>query len=166
MAPNHGYRAVDPLKRNPNDPSPHRFLRAVADCFSKRSATAFHLACSLARDHRARILVLHVHPPSVSHGEVVARRQLDGHQEQLWRQLQSIQSLEPKVTVEHRLEEGEAAEQILCVARESGCGLIVMGTHGRTGLRRVLIGSVAEEVMRLAPCPVLTVNSPFPQEAP
>jgi nucleotide-binding universal stress UspA family protein len=134
--------------------------------FSERSATAFHLACSLARDHHACLLVLHVYPPPASHGEAVARRQPNGHEGVLREELRRIQPPDPKVAVEHRLEEGEAADQILRVARESGCGLIVMGTHGRTGLRRVLMGSVAEEILRLAPCPVLTVNSPFPQEAP
>jgi nucleotide-binding universal stress UspA family protein len=45
------------------------------------------------------------------------------------------------------------------VAKETGCDLIVMGTHGRTGLGRLLMGSVAETVLRKAPCPVLTVKS-------
>jgi len=44
--------------------------------------------------------------------------------------------------------------------------LIVMGTHGRTGVRRLLMGSVAEQVMRGATCPVLTVTAPFPGVAP
>jgi nucleotide-binding universal stress UspA family protein len=49
---------------------------------------------------------------------------------------------------------------ILTKAEEFHCDLIVMGTHGRTGLRRLLVGSVAEAVMRKAPCPVLTVKGP------
>jgi hypothetical protein len=48
------------------------------------------------------------------------------------------------------------------VANEEPCDLIVMGTHGRTGLRRVMMGSVAELVVRRATCPVLTVKMPFP----
>jgi nucleotide-binding universal stress UspA family protein len=44
------------------------------------------------------------------------------------------------------------------IAEERGADLIVMGTHGRTGLQHVLLGSVAEKVVRLAPCPVLTVR--------
>ncbi len=47
------------------------------------------------------------------------------------------------------------------VARENDANLIVMGTHGRTGVSRVLMGSVAEHVVRVAPCPVLTVG-PLP----
>jgi nucleotide-binding universal stress UspA family protein len=53
---------------------------------------------------------------------------------------------------------GGPADTIVRVARERGADLIVMGTHGRTGLHHVLLGSVAEKVVRLAPCPVLTVR--------
>ena len=54
---------------------------------------------------------------------------------------------------------GEPAEEILRVAQEEAVDLIVMGTHGRTGLRHVLVGSVAEAMMRIAPCPVFTVKA-------
>ena len=53
---------------------------------------------------------------------------------------------------------GHPAETIVRVARERKADLIVMGTHGRTGLQHALLGSVAEKVVRLAPCPVLTVR--------
>jgi nucleotide-binding universal stress UspA family protein len=53
---------------------------------------------------------------------------------------------------------GKPAEEILRLAREEGIDLIVMGTHGRTGLRHLLLGSVAEEVTRHAPCPVFAVR--------
>ena len=53
---------------------------------------------------------------------------------------------------------GHPAETIVRVAQERAADLIVMGTHGRTGLQHVLLGSVAEKVVRLAPCPVLTVR--------
>ena len=55
---------------------------------------------------------------------------------------------------------GEVAAKICEVAREKGIDLIIMGTHGRKGLERALFGSVAEKVVKTAPCPVLTVN-PF-----
>jgi nucleotide-binding universal stress UspA family protein len=54
---------------------------------------------------------------------------------------------------------GSPAETIVRVAHMRGADLIVMGTHGRTGLPHVLLGSVAEKVVRLAPCPVLTVKA-------
>jgi len=53
---------------------------------------------------------------------------------------------------------GQPADTIVRVAQERGADLIVMSTHGRTGLQHVLLGSVAEKVVRLAPCPVLTVK--------
>ncbi len=59
---------------------------------------------------------------------------------------------------------GQPAETIVRVALERNADLIVMGTHGRTGLGRVLLGSVAEKVVRLAPCPVLTVR--YQREVP
>jgi nucleotide-binding universal stress UspA family protein len=58
--------------------------------------------------------------------------------------------------------EGEPSATIVQVARETSADLIVMGTHGRTGLARVLMGSVAEDVLRTAPCPVMTVKATVP----
>jgi universal stress protein A len=58
--------------------------------------------------------------------------------------------------VEVRL--GTATDQIVGAAVDYGSDLVVMGTHGRTGLEHLLLGSVAEQVIRLAPCPVLTVR--------
>lgn len=58
-----------------------------------------------------------------------------------------------------RMEIGDARDVIDKVAETVGADLIVMGTHGRRGVRRVLLGSVAESVVRSAPCPVLTVRS-------
>ena len=60
--------------------------------------------------------------------------------------------------VELRVVFGQPFQRIVEMAVEEGAGLIVMGTHGRTGLERVAVGSVAERVIRLAPCPVLTVK--------
>ena len=53
-----------------------------------------------------------------------------------------------------------ANEEIVNLATDEGAELIVIGTHGRTGLNRVLLGSVADRVVRFAPCPVLTVRTP------
>ena len=58
---------------------------------------------------------------------------------------------------------GSAAETIVRVAQERDADLIVMGTHGRTGLQHVLLGSVTEKVVRSAPCPVLTVRYKAPE---
>jgi nucleotide-binding universal stress UspA family protein len=128
---------------------------------SELASPAFQMACALARDHGARIIVLHVVPPPISHGEVVARRQPDGFYEGLWQELRAIRAPNADVNVEHRLGEGSAVAEIVRVAEEIQAGLIVMGTHGRTGLRHLLMGSVAEQTLRRAPCPVLTVKCPF-----
>jgi len=60
---------------------------------------------------------------------------------------------------------GEPWEEILRAAKERGADLIVMGTHGRRGLSRVFLGSVAEKVVRLSPVPVLTISGKAEQEA-
>ena len=82
--------------------------------------------------------------------------------EPLRERLQQLRPEDQKVLVEHLLVQGGAAEEILQVAQERKCDLIVMGTHGRTGLGRLLMGSVAEQVVRKASCPVLTVKTPQP----
>jgi nucleotide-binding universal stress UspA family protein len=71
-----------------------------------------------------------------------------------------------KYPVETRLTSGFEAEGILRVARDVECDLIVMGTHGRTGLGRLLIGNTAESVLPKADCPVLVVKSPRGETAP
>ena len=62
------------------------------------------------------------------------------------------------ITLERRVVHGTPFLEIVRLAREEGVDLIVMGTHGRTGLQQILIGSVAEKVVRKAPCPVLVVR--------
>ena len=132
--------------------------------FSERSQAVFPYACSLARDQGARLLVLYVDPPPLFHGEVVARRQEPDYEDRLLAELHRFQAPDPAVRVEYFLEEGNAAEQVLRVAREEKCDLVILATHGRTGLRRLLLGSVAEQVLRQAPCPVLTLAVPVPAE--
>ncbi len=62
--------------------------------------------------------------------------------------------------MEHVFLEGDPATQIVRYSREAGVNLVVMGTHGRTGVERQLMGSVAEKVMRDASCSVLVVKLP------
>ena len=131
--------------------------------YSETSNRAFHLACSLARDHGAQLVVLHVAAPLVSgYAGGVLLPPPEGYLDELRAKLSGLQARDPKVWVEHRLVEGDPASEILRVASEPRCDVIVMGTHGRTGLGRLLMGSVAEQVVRNAPCAVLTVKSPAP----
>jgi universal stress protein A len=121
------------------------------------SDAAFQLACALARDNKSRLVILHVVSPPQSHGEVVARRQDNGYHADLWRMLERMRP-EATLSVERRLEDGGAVETILRVAQEEGADLIVLGTHGRGALGKLLLGSVAEQIVRRASCPVLTTN--------
>jgi universal stress protein A len=139
--------------------------------FSGHSQAAFRLACSLARDHGARLVVLHAVPAGTV--ELLALSQLGtqertkGIRDSYRSDLARIQPTDPDVRVEHRLEDGNPATVILRVAEEIPADLVVMGTHGRsrTGLSRLLMGSVAEQVVRHATCPVLTVRLPVSRDA-
>jgi nucleotide-binding universal stress UspA family protein len=62
------------------------------------------------------------------------------------------------VPVERSLRDGSPAREIVAYATEEGCDVVVMGTHGRTGVDRLILGSVAERVVRSSPVPVLTVR--------
>jgi nucleotide-binding universal stress UspA family protein len=131
--------------------------------FSSRSDYAFHLACSLARDHGGKVIVLHVVPPPqmAAYDEVLIPPPMTpGREDELRTRLEQYRASDPQVPVEYRLEEGFEGTEIARVAKEVHADIIVMGTHGRTGLGRLLLGSVAENVLRHASCPVLTVKGP------
>jgi universal stress protein A len=130
--------------------------------FSDCSRYAFRLARSLAREQGARLVVLHVQQtrPAVPHEDLLDRLQPRAFQEKLREVLHRFQAPDPTLRVEHRIVEGaDAAEEIVRAAEQVGCDLIVMGTHGRTGLGSLFLGSVAQEVLRNAPCPVVTVKT-------
>jgi nucleotide-binding universal stress UspA family protein len=134
--------------------------------FSERSDYAYRLACSLARDYSARLLIVHVAPPAVGvYGDMILAPPPGVNYDEIKDKLLGLKGPDSPTRVEHRLEEGVPSEEILRVAKEAKCDLIVMGTHGRRGLSRLLMGSVAELVMRKAPCPVVTVKTPFPEPA-
>ena len=75
---------------------------------------------------------------------------------------------DPKVRVEHEviIADWPGAKHILEILDKLGCDLIVMGTHGRSWLKHVLFGSLTEEVVRRARCPVMVVKAPAHQVAP
>jgi nucleotide-binding universal stress UspA family protein len=134
--------------------------------FSPTSRAAFQVACALARDYAARLVVLHVNAPQMIYGEgYVLPPDPEAVRKELEEELSRLRPPDPAIRVERLLKEGDAAWEILHVAREGRADLIVLGTHGRTGLGRLLMGSVAEAVLRKAPCPVLTVKAPLPEAA-
>jgi nucleotide-binding universal stress UspA family protein len=132
--------------------------------YSEHSNYALHIATDLARQHAASILVLHtvssLSPSAVSYGEVATELEPEGYRQRIVQNLRRSVPTPEGIRFEYLVAEGDPVEQIVEVARNRSCDLIVMGTHGRTGLQHLLIGSVAEGVVRLAPCPVLTARLP------
>jgi nucleotide-binding universal stress UspA family protein len=126
--------------------------------FCRRCEGAFRLACARAREQEARLVVLHVAPPPV-YGMI---RILAEEYERLWNHLRQLRAPDEAVRLEHLLRCGDPTEEILRTAETLRCDLIVMGTHGRTWLGRLLMGSVAAGVARAAPCAVLTTPTPQP----
>jgi nucleotide-binding universal stress UspA family protein len=136
--------------------------------FSASADHAFRLACSLARDHEARLVVLHVVASSapVAGGMLVGSfsyDNLDDVDTELTDRLEAMRESHSDVPIEWRLSKGNVIDGILAAAEDVEAGLIVMGTHGRTGLTRILMGSIAESIVRKANCSVLTVKTPIDQ---
>jgi nucleotide-binding universal stress UspA family protein len=133
--------------------------------FSTYSNQAYFHAIALAESHRASLTVLYVFTPG--QGELLDPSK-GGGDASFWKsQLEQIRPTNPKIPVNHVFLQGDPAAEITRYATEAGMDLIVMGTHGRTGLERLLLGSVAEKVMRDALCSVLVVKLPkgIPAEA-
>jgi nucleotide-binding universal stress UspA family protein len=129
--------------------------------FSKSSQEGLRWATSLARDSGATLIIAHVEEPPMAYGggefylgvEETTR-------EELRKALVQVLPTDPAVPFEHKLLIGDPATAIVTLAEDENVDLIVMGTHGRRGLTRLLMGSVAEAVIRRATCPVLTVKQP------
>jgi len=73
--------------------------------------------------------------------------------------LEAVKPSDPTVAFTHRLTMGDPASEIVRIAVEEGAEMIGLGTHGRSGMTRMLMGSVAEAVVRRAPCPVLVYRA-------
>jgi nucleotide-binding universal stress UspA family protein len=138
--------------------------------FSDSSRPAFDLACALARDYRAELVVAHaIAPTHVFAPDGIVSGSPTEDRLEVHAQLGRLRPTDPSVSVDYRAIDGEPTDALLKLAREIGADLIVMGTHGSGGLMRLLMGSVAESIMRKAPCPVLTVRGQFhmtPNSAP
>ncbi len=146
----------------------------VAVDFSPQSDAAMACALSFARTFDAAVTLLHVHElptmlnPIVPGADNVAdtealRRAAAAQLDKLRRELRDHdpRALESALRIEAVVVGGPPAEAILAFARNGQFDLVVLGTHGHSGWRRLLLGSVAEEVLRRAECPVVTIrNSP------
>jgi nucleotide-binding universal stress UspA family protein len=133
--------------------------------FSKHSAEAVALAADLSRRYEANVTLAYVYEP-------VTYALPEGHLMQSAPQVEELREVFEQRLVEAeadaraagalgvtgKLLTGPVAAEITEFAQVEGFDLIVMGTHGRTGLRHLMLGSVAEKVVRTAPCAVLTVR--------
>jgi nucleotide-binding universal stress UspA family protein len=119
--------------------------------FSSYSNQAYFHAVSLAEVHRAGLTILYVNVPGSS---------TDAERRSLREQLEQIRPANPAIPVNHVFLDGDPATEIVRYATDTASDLIVMGTHGRSGLERLLVGSVTERVMRAAPCSVMAVKLP------
>jgi nucleotide-binding universal stress UspA family protein len=128
--------------------------------FSSYSTQAYFHAVALAEQHRASLTIVFVYTPGIEGAEWFTREE--------WRQqLEQIRPTNPGIAVHHVFLEGDPADELVRYSKDAHIDLIVLGTHGRTGVERLLMGSVAEKVMREACCSVLVVKLPrgLPQAA-
>jgi len=134
--------------------------------FSHTSDAALDYGCELARRFGAQLYLLHVieETPLGGNGGESWLANVPGIRDRLVRDAQQrlahrLTELAASVAVQGEVIFGRPAETIVDYAAEQHVDVIVMGTHGRTGVAHLLLGSVAEKVMRLTPCPVLTVRA-------
>src|ERR1700676_2741384 len=137
--------------------------------FDEPSKEAFRVARSLAQPLGATVVVFHVVPPPAvvtQDGRII----LDPHNAEpvdLWAEYRTLQADNPRVSVQYAVVVGDKAKAKHLLEekiRELGEGvLLVMGSHGRRGISRLLWGSRAEELVRECPCPVLVVKAPPPK---
>ena len=137
--------------------------------FSPGSRAAVKYAAILAQTLHSTVTLLHVYELPSPMSSIVPGADEVGDAEneraaaQRWLELlrteaQKDSEIDIRVVVVH----GAPVEEIVSLSREGGFDMVVMGTHGRTGFQHILMGSVAEAVVRRAPCPVLTIHLPVP----
>lgn len=124
-----------------------------------RSVKALDMAANIARMHKATLMLFTVEPLDISEGapmDVGAYKQMADARDV------RLQNLAKKrlsgIEYETLTKVGKPAEEIVEVAKKWHADLIVMATHGRAGVSRVLLGSVAEHVLRQTPCPILLLR--------
>jgi nucleotide-binding universal stress UspA family protein len=128
--------------------------------FSPASNAAAPYASALAKRYGAKLYALHVRPPIVNPMtppvswkslEEAASREADKYRQNI---LKSFEGLQPEILIN----EGDLWSNIEAIMKEVQIDLIVMGTRGRSGVARFVLGSTAERIFRQAPCPVLTIG--------
>lgn len=129
--------------------------------FSESSKQALTWAEALAHHVGAQLVMLHVEPgqPTTEFGAIY-KGLPDPDIAEVAHNLAQILPSKPGLNYEHRIRAGDPIEQILAEAHERDAVAIVLGSHGRTGVRRMLLGSVADGVLRKALCPVMICKMP------
>lgn len=131
--------------------------------FSESSEAALQYATVFASAKNARLLIVHVddETPGLVVGDVGYGYlpQIDRIAQEQLEQLEGIKPPSAGVVFEHHFLRGIAADEIIKFSQEQQADLIVIGTHGTSGIGQLLLGSVAEEIVRRAPCPVLTIQT-------
>jgi nucleotide-binding universal stress UspA family protein len=135
--------------------------------FSECSDAALEFASRLASESNALLIAVHVVEMPKRNGDAGAA---DRHYAVPWNaerqdvmdKLRQVKPTIATVNVEHRCLSGSPVSEILKAAEHEDADVIVIGSHGRTGLTKLLMGSVAEGLMRKATCPVLVVKQPVP----
>ena len=134
--------------------------------FSPASEPAFKKAIEMARKEGAELIVAHVYEPpaSLSHSGVADDFIEADLEETIRRDVEKkLEIVLEKARAEGLRVRGEilaghAPKRLADLADRSGASLLILGTHGRTGLKKLVVGSVASKVIATAPCPVLTVR--------
>jgi nucleotide-binding universal stress UspA family protein len=128
--------------------------------FSDRSRAVLEYAAALARENNGELLIVNVRELTPIY--TTSEGLYCGFDEQdhaaLQKMLEQVRPSDANVRVRHCLLDGAPADAIVQLAAQEKADLIVMATHGRTGVMHVLMGSVAEAVVRNAECPVLTLK--------
>jgi nucleotide-binding universal stress UspA family protein len=135
--------------------------------FSRHSQEATQMALGLAERFGASVKLVHVYQPLdyglpdgfLSYAPLQLNELISALEKHLEKTQQETRAAAGSTTVTSTLLHGAISSEITRCAKDEHFDLIVMGTHGRTGIGHVMLGSVAEKVLRTAPCPVLTVRA-------
>ena len=133
--------------------------------YSHLSDAALAFATMFAKDSGGRLVIVHVQEAPIAYGGGEMYYGVpEPETDELLNMLYAVTPNDASVPFEHRLLRGEVASAVVSLAEEEHFDLIVLGSHGRTGLTRVLMGSVAEAIVRKAHCPVLVYKQPLKTE--
>jgi nucleotide-binding universal stress UspA family protein len=128
--------------------------------FSELSAKGVRYASQLAKELGSELIVMNIVP--LDESNFASKREIDQHKLELDEFLVD-RDVKPDLNLRKLVEPGVPSGAIISFAERENCDLIVMSSHGRSGLSRLLVGSVTEQILRKSPCPVLVVSLDRPK---